>query len=102
LFGRCLVERVRADEQRLRAESADKTRRRILDAVYARLREAHGAGQHRPLRPVMAHFAQRLADQGTLRPDVAVDHATDLLSLLTSFDVLYTGRELSVDRSRMR
>ncbi|GAA3732214.1 hypothetical protein GCM10022225_12700 [Plantactinospora mayteni] len=49
----------------------------------------------------MAHLAQRLADHGALRPDVTVDHATDLLWLLTSFesfDLLYTGRKLSVDK----
>jgi AcrR family transcriptional regulator len=48
----------------------------------------------------MAHLAQRLANQGALRPDVTVDHATDLLWLLTSFDtfdLLYTGRALPVD-----
>jgi hypothetical protein len=48
----------------------------------------------------MTHLAQRLASQGALRPDVTVDHATDLLWLLTSFDsfdLLYTGRALPVD-----
>jgi AcrR family transcriptional regulator len=48
----------------------------------------------------MAHLAQRLADQGMLRLDVTADQATDLLWLLTSFDsfdLLYTGRALSVD-----
>jgi hypothetical protein len=36
-----------------------------------------------------------------LRPGVTVGHAADLLWLLTSFesfDLLYTGRKLSVDR----
>jgi hypothetical protein len=36
-----------------------------------------------------------------LRPDVTADQAADLLWLLTSFDsfdLLYTGRALSVDR----
>ena len=38
-------------EQRLRAEAAEETRRRILDAVYERLREApSAAGQRRPDR----------------------------------------------------
>jgi AcrR family transcriptional regulator len=49
----------------------------------------------------MAHRVQRLADQGMLRPDVTADQAADLLWLLTSFDsfdLLYTGRALSVDR----
>lgn len=48
----------------------------------------------------MAYLAQRLADQGVLRPDVTADQAADLLWLLTSFDsfdLLYTGRALSVD-----
>jgi AcrR family transcriptional regulator len=48
----------------------------------------------------MAYLAQRLADQGVLRPDVTADQGADLLWLLTSFDsfdLLYTGRALSVD-----
>ncbi|MFI9596067.1 hypothetical protein [Nonomuraea sp. NPDC052265] len=48
----------------------------------------------------MAYLAQRLADQGVLRPDVTADQAADLLWLLTSFDsfdLLYTGRTPSVD-----
>lgn len=49
----------------------------------------------------MAHLAQRLADQEALRPDVTVDHATNLLWLLTSFDsfdALHIGRKLSVEQ----
>ncbi|MDX6328854.1 MAG: hypothetical protein QOI83_1237 [Streptomycetaceae bacterium] len=49
----------------------------------------------------MDHRVQRLADQGMLRPDVTADQAADLLWLLTSFDsfdLLYTGRGLSVGR----
>jgi AcrR family transcriptional regulator len=48
----------------------------------------------------MAHLAQRLADQELLRPDVSVREAANLLWLLTSFDafdLLYTGRGMSVD-----
>ena len=48
----------------------------------------------------MAHLAQRLADQDVLRPDVRVGEAANLLWLLTSFDafdLLYTGRGMSVD-----
>lgn len=48
----------------------------------------------------MAYLAQRLAQQGILRPDVTADQAADLLWVLTSFDsfdLLYTGRALSVD-----
>jgi hypothetical protein len=46
----------------------------------------------------MAHLARRLADQGTLRPDVTAVHATDTLWLLTSFDLLHTGREITADK----
>lgn len=49
----------------------------------------------------MAHHARRLAEQGILRPDITVDEAADLLWVLTSFDsfdLLYTGRALSVDK----
>ncbi|URM98020.1 TetR/AcrR family transcriptional regulator [Actinomadura madurae] len=45
---------VRKYEQRLRAEAAQETRRRILDAVYARLREA-------PSEPVGIDRIARLA-----------------------------------------
>jgi AcrR family transcriptional regulator len=184
-------------EQRLRAEATEETRRRILDAVYERLREAPSepvsidrvarmarvarptvylafgsraglfdavgadllrrGGFDRMLRRVahpdareglrggiqgvvemyaahrdvlcvlssmalldaaavggaiqrmeqgraggMAHLAERLADQGALRPDVTADQATDLLWLLTSFagfDLLYTGRALSLEET---
>jgi AcrR family transcriptional regulator len=190
-----LVMAPRKYEQRLRAEAAEETRRRILDAVYQRLHEAPSepisidriaqmAGVARPtiylvfgsraglfaalgadllqrggfermlqaaahpdareglrggIRGIvemyaahrdvqrvlssmalldaaavggavqrmeqgrssgMAGLAQRLAEQGALRPDVTVGQAADLLWLLTSFDsfdLLYTGRALSVD-----
>jgi hypothetical protein len=45
--------------------------------------------------------ARRLAEQGILRSDVTVDEAADLLWVLTSFDsfdLLYTGRALPVDK----
>jgi AcrR family transcriptional regulator len=48
----------------------------------------------------MAYLAQRLDEQDLLRPDVTADQAADLLWVLTSFDgfdLLYTGRGLSVD-----
>lgn len=48
----------------------------------------------------MAYLAQRLADQGRLRPDVSVEDAANILWLVTSFDafdLLYTGRSLPVD-----
>ena len=49
----------------------------------------------------MEHLARRLAEDGLLRPDVTVDDATEVLWVLCSFDsfdLLRTGRELSVDR----
>lgn len=48
----------------------------------------------------MALLARELDEQGVLRPDVSVDEAADLLWLLASFDsfdLLYTGRGLSID-----
>jgi hypothetical protein len=50
----------------------------------------------------MARLAQRLADQQALRADVTAGQAADLLWLLTSFDsfdLLYTGRELSIQET---
>ena len=50
----------------------------------------------------MAHLAQRLADQEALRADVTAGQAADLLWLLTSFDsfdLLYTGRDLSIEKT---
>src|ERR1700722_17648654 len=50
----------------------------------------------------MAHLAQRLADQEALRADVTADQAADLLWLLTSFDsfdLLYNGRHLSIEKT---
>jgi AcrR family transcriptional regulator len=49
----------------------------------------------------MAHLAQRLADQGLLRPDVNVAQAADMLWVLASFetfDLLHTGRNLDIDQ----
>jgi AcrR family transcriptional regulator len=48
----------------------------------------------------MTRLARRLAEQDVLRPDVTVEQAADVLWLLASFDsfdLLYTGRGLSVD-----
>jgi AcrR family transcriptional regulator len=48
----------------------------------------------------MQHLANRLAEDGALRPDVSVEQATDLLWMLCSFDtfdLLYTDRGLSAD-----
>jgi hypothetical protein len=50
----------------------------------------------------MARLAQRLADQEALRAGVTVGQAADLLWLLTSFDsfdLLYTGRGLSAEKT---
>ncbi len=49
----------------------------------------------------MTYLARRLAHQGVLRAGVAVDEAANLLWILTSFDtfdLLYTGRSLPVDK----
>jgi AcrR family transcriptional regulator len=48
--------------------------------------------------PAMRALAQRLKDQGYLRPGIGVTEASDVLWLLTSFDTfdqLFTGRGLS-------
>ena len=48
----------------------------------------------------MARLARRLAEQDVLLPGVTAGEAADLLWVLTSFesfDLLYTGRGLSVD-----
>ena len=50
----------------------------------------------------MARLAQRLADQEALRANVTTGQAADLLWLLTSFDsfdLLYTGRDLSTEKT---
>jgi hypothetical protein len=50
----------------------------------------------------MGRLAQRLADQEALRADVTASQAADLLWLLTSFDsfdLLYTGRHLSTEKT---
>ena len=48
----------------------------------------------------MEHLARRLAEDGVLRDDVSVAQATNILWMVLSFDsfdLLYTGRGLSVD-----
>ena len=50
----------------------------------------------------MRRLAERLAEQGVLREDLGVADAEPTLWLLTSFesfDSLYAGRDLSVDRT---
>jgi AcrR family transcriptional regulator len=49
-----------------------------------------------------AYLARRLAEQRMLRGDVGVEQATDVLWMLSSFecfDLLYTGRQLTVDQT---
>jgi hypothetical protein len=51
-------------------------------------------------RPGMRRLAGALSDQGYLREGVTVDEATDILTLITSFqsfDELFTGSGLSED-----
>jgi AcrR family transcriptional regulator len=50
----------------------------------------------------MARLARRLDEQGALRPDVTAAAAADLLWVLTSFesfDLLFTGRGLSIEQA---
>ena len=76
---------------------------RSLHSMAALDQEAVGGAIHRQEKNRaggMAYLAQRLSEQGVLRADVTVDQAADMLWLLTSFDafdLLYTGRGLSVD-----
>jgi AcrR family transcriptional regulator len=51
-------------------------------------------------RPGQAQIARRLAEQGYLREGVSVDEATDILSVITSFqafDELFSGSGLPAD-----
>jgi AcrR family transcriptional regulator len=62
--------------------------------VVARMDEERANGMRR--------LAVRLAEQGLLRDDLSVEDAEHVLWVLTSFDsfdALYTGRGLSVDRA---
>ena len=62
--------------------------------VVRRMDEERAAG--------MTRLAGRLAEQGVLRPGLDVEDAEHVLWMLTSFesfDLLYTGRGLSVDRA---
>ncbi len=50
----------------------------------------------------MAHLARRLGEDGVLRDDLTVAEASDILWVLCSFetfDSLYTGRGLSVQKA---
>lgn len=50
----------------------------------------------------MAHLVQRLADDGLLRDDIAIDDATHMLWVITSFDsfdLLYTTRGLPLEQT---
>jgi AcrR family transcriptional regulator len=76
---------------------------RVLFSTATLDPEATGGAMHRSderRAGGMAYLAQRLAEQGLLRPDVTVDDAAHILYLITSFDAfdqLYTGRGLPVD-----
>ncbi len=63
-----------------------------VGGAVQRMEEGRAAG--------IARLAQRLGDQGELRPEVTVREAADLLWMLTSFDnfdLLHTGRALSTN-----
>lgn len=65
---------------------------KAVGGAVERLEAARAAG--------MSRVAARLADQGVLRSDVTLEDAVRVLWLLSSFDafdVLFTGRGLSVD-----
>jgi hypothetical protein len=50
----------------------------------------------------MSRLAGRLAEQGVLRDDLSIEDAEHVLWVLTSFesfDALYTGRDMSTDRT---
>jgi AcrR family transcriptional regulator len=92
---RAVVEMYAAHREVLRALSSMA----LLDAsavggAIQRLEQNRAGG--------MARLAQRLADQEVLRADVTAGQAADLLWLLTSFDsfdLLYTGRDLSTEKT---
>ena len=83
--------------------AADRDVHRALQSMSALDASASGGAVQRSderRSGGMAHLAQRLADQDVLRTDVRVGEAANLLWLLTSFDafdLLYTGRGMSVD-----
>jgi AcrR family transcriptional regulator len=65
-----------------------------VGGVAGRMDEERAAG--------MTRLVGRLAEQGVLRDDLAVEDAEHVLWMLTSFesfDLLFTGRGLSVDRT---
>jgi AcrR family transcriptional regulator len=65
-----------------------------VGGAIARVDEERAAG--------MARLAGRLAQQGVLRPDLSIEdaeHTLWMLSSFESFDLLYTGRDLSIDRT---
>jgi len=50
----------------------------------------------------MAHLANRLAEDGVLRPEISKERATDTLWMICSFDAfdqLYTNRNLSLEKT---
>jgi AcrR family transcriptional regulator len=87
----------------MRAFAVDRDVYRVLFSTALLDPEATGGAMQRMEERRaggMAYLAQRLAEQGLLRVDVTVERAGDVLWVLTSFDsfdLLYTGRGLSVD-----
>jgi AcrR family transcriptional regulator len=87
------TEMLAADRDIVRAlfSMAQLDERAVGEAVRKR-EESRAAG--------MARLAGRLAEQDLLRPGVSVEDAEQILWVLTSFesfDLLYTGRGLSID-----
>ena len=65
-----------------------------VGGVVTRMDEERAAG--------MSRLVGRLAEQGVLRDDLGVDDAEHVLWMLSSFesfDLLFTGRGLSIDRT---
>lgn len=92
---RAAVDMYAANREALRVLSAMALfETEAVGEVMRRLEQGRAGG--------MAFHARRLAEQEVLRPDVTVEEAADLLWLLTSFksfDVLHTGRGLTVART---
>lgn len=89
-------------------DAANRDVLRVLHSMALLDAEAVGGAIQRMERgraAGMAYLAGRLAEQECLRPGIGRDAAADVLWLLTSFDsfdLLYTGRSLSVDEVAAR
>ena len=89
-------------EQRLRAESAEDTRRRILDAVYERIRAA-------PSEPVSIDRVARAARVARSTVYLVFGSRAGLFDAVAEdlferggFDLLFTGRALPVEEVARR